>query len=371
MPELNISDIINVTVSPAAVARPILVPSAGLIVGKSTRITAATRCKTYANLAEMATDGFAATDNEYKAAQLYFSQTPTPNKVVVGVVGENESYVEAIQACRSVDNSWYGVYACPANDATAMVKADIVAIAAYVETIFGVYFFEDGTAEDITSATTDVFSTLKTAGYRRTIGLYSGTPFAGAAVMGFAMAANSNDPNSAYTLAYKMLSGVTVSDLTAAQVAILQGKNANYYIKRGGTYTLFEKGVCVNGAWFDEVLGLDMLTYFIERNCMDILANTRTKIPYTDAGALQFVLACNNACHQSLVTGFLAPGIWKGNNVMDLETGDALENGYLVQVEPVANQPEARRASRICPPIYICVNLAGAIHSAVIKVNVQ
>ena len=43
----------------------------------------------------------------------------------------------------------------------------------------------------------------------------------------------------------------------------------------------------------------------------------------------------------------------------------------MCQAEPVADQSSTQRSLRICPPIYVCVRLAGAIHSATIKVFVE
>ncbi len=50
---------------------------------------------------------------------------------------------------------------------------------------------------------------------------------------------------------------------------------------------------------------------------------------------------------------------------------DAIENGYLVLSEPIDEQAPADRESRIAPPIYIMLKLAGAIHFVIIEVNVN
>ena len=378
MAYLIIDPIVNVVVSTAAPATPRDGFNVGLIVGKTvaTDMSASNRTLVVTDLADMISAGYTANSPEYKAAVKYFSQTPKPSKLVLALcVGttENETttyetWVEAITAARVSNSEWYGVYVA---DSSALSSADIQAIAAYIETITAVFFFEDATAADITSATTDVFSVLKGLSYKRTFGLYSGTQYAAAAAMGFAMGANDGTANSSYTMAYKTLVGVTPDDLTAAQVEYLQGKNANYYVTRGGTYKVLEQGVCASGDWFDEIIGIDQLAYNIQRNCMDVLQRTRTKIPYTDAGALQFVLACNDACKDARDRGFLAPGVWSNGTVLDLEDGDVLTAGYLCQAEPVAARPKTEKALRKCPPVYCCVNLAGAIHSVTIKVNVQ
>lgn len=374
MANLVIDDIVDVVISTNAAVAPRDGFNVGLILGKTvgTGMSATNRCIVVSSLDDMIDAGYTTSSNEYKAAAKYFAQTPRPSKLVVGlIVGSGspvsyETFVEAITAARAANNQWYGVYV-----AETLAAADISAIAAYVETITACFFFDDATAADKTSATTDIFSTLAGMKYRRTYGLYSTTEFAGAAAMGFAMGANDGTANSAFTMAYKILTGVTPDDLTASEVGYLQGKNANYYVKRGGTYNVMEKGVCASGDWFDEVLGLDQLAYEIQRNCMDLLANTRTKVPYTNDGAMQFVLACNDACSEAVRRGFLAAGIWKGATILDLEAGDALPDGFLNQAVPVEERPLTEKALRICPPIYCAVILAGAIHSATIKVNVQ
>ena len=375
MSKLKIDDIVNVVVSTAAVATPREGFNVGLIIGSSTHITTANRCKVYSSLEGMVDDGFLTTDPEYLAATKYFAQDPAPQKVVIGRRDATESggsaaetWVEAITACKQKNGEWYGLYVA---NATALTSAEIQAIAAYVETIIAAFFFEDSTAADLTSANTDIFSLLKAQSYKRTFGLYSATKYAGAAALGFAMGANDGTAGSAYTMAYKTLAGVTPDDLSETEVGYLKAKNANYYITRGSSYIVLENGVVASGAWFDEIIGLDQLSSDIQLACMDVLTTTRTKVPYTDAGAMQFVLACNEACEDALSRGFLAPGIWEGNPVLDLETGDTLESGFLCQAEPVADQSSANRSQRICPPIYVCVRLAGAIHSATIKVFVE
>lgn len=370
MPFLKIDDIVNVVVSTAAAATPRDGFNIGLIVGKSTHIPASERCRVYGGLSAMTDDGFLESEPEYKAAKLYFAQNPTPGKLVVGVCGTSETWVAAITACKAANSQWYGVYIA-SEGAAALKAADHQAIAAYIETIRAAYFFDDATAADKTNVDSDVFSLLKKQSIHRSVGLYSATAYAGAALMGFAMGANDGTANSAYTLAYKSLIGVTPDALTENEVTLLAGKNANYYITRGGTYNVMEKGVTADSTWFDELIGLDQLANDMQLACMDLLANTKTKIPYTDAGAMQFVLACNEACDDAVTRGFLAPGIWRGAPVLELETGDALEAGYKCQAESVADQSAASKSLRICPPIYVCAILAGAIHSVTIKVNVE
>ena len=372
MSNLKMDDIVEVQVISAAAITPRDGFNVGLIVGKTTLITAANRCLVVEGLDGLTDAGFVETDAIYKAATLYFGQNPRPRKLVVGVCAIKtgttyETWVEALTACRAKNSEWWG---CMIAD-TEITKADHTALAAYVETLNAYYFYSSNEEAALTDAATDTFSVLKAAGYQRSFGLYSSNDYAAAAVLGLAMGSNTGMPNSAFTLAYKRLVGVTVDDLSANDVAILKSKNANYYVERGGEYVMLEDGRCASGDWFDEILGLDQLRYNIQRCCMDTLTKTRTKIPYTDAGAKQIVAAVNEACEGARERGFLAEGIWKGENVLDLEYGDALPKGYLTQAVPVAERPLTEKQLRICPPIYVCAILAGAIHSVRILVNVM
>ena len=56
---------------------------------------------------------------------------------------------------------------------------------------------------------------------------------------------------------------------------------------------------------------------------------------------------------------------------MEIEQGDAIEKGYQVMSESIDSQTSADRDARVCPPIYVALKLAGAIHSVVIQLNVN
>lgn len=368
MSKLKIDDIVSVVVETSGVATPRTGFNIGLIVGDSNHITPADRCKVYSSLDAMAEDGFLETDPEYRAALLYFAQTPKPQKVVIGrrnaAESNGETWVQAITDCCNKNGDFYAVYC-----AGTLTAAEHQAVATYVETKMLAYFMDSSDAADKTNANTGKIGVLYLLSLKRTVAMYSVTAYAGAALMGYAMGANDGTPNSAYTLAYKSLAGVTPDDLSEGEVGYLQGKNANYYITRGDTYMVVEQGKCLNGGWFDELIGIDQLANDMQISCMDVLKNAR-KVPYTDAGVLRFVLACNGCCDAAVKRGFLAPGVWTEDDVLDVARGDTLPDGYAVQAEPVASQSTDNKKLRVCPPIYACVITAGAIHSVAIKVIV-
>ena len=168
----------------------------------------------------------------------------------------------------------------------------------------------------------------------------------------------------------------SLSALTEAQVQYVAGSrnttgnNGNVYVTRAEDYDLLQQGYMADGTSFDEILGLDMLENDIQLNVMDLLAQSR-KVPQTAAGVASIINVINQACDKHVRTGFIAPGQWNGAQCLELMTGDYLDAGYLVQSDDLDSQPQADRDKRICPTIYVCVKLAGAIEFVVIEVNVN
>jgi hypothetical protein len=368
MATLPLSDIVNIIVSASASSTALKGFNVGLIIGESTVISASVRTKEYTDTDSMITDSFTSDDAEYKAAVLYFSQSPRPNKVIIGrwdTTG-TETITEALIDCRSKNTDWYGVIVCGA------IKADIQLAAAYAETASpkAVLFYTTADADVLTDTEGNIFELLKGLSYTRSIGLYSTTADAAAAVMGYAMGANTRLANSAYTLAYKTLVGVTVDDLSSTEVTTIKSNNGNVYISRGNTYTLFENGVVSDGTFFDEIINTDMLANDIQLGIIDLLTST-SKVPQTEDGVTLIVNSITDACEDAVSRGFLAPGIWTAATFKGINTGDMLPNGYAILSDSINSQNAADRANRLAPNIYVLCKLAGAIHTINIQIMVN
>jgi hypothetical protein len=463
-----------------------------MLLGDSTVLAADKRVAVYSSIDSMEDDGFTPNMPEYKAAQIYFSQSSNPNKVAIGYWDSaNESLAEAIAACRTYNLEWWGcvplgktntqttaaVYELTANgltfsmtptpdtnfriqfggNAAASVNvsmganvptndeefasllsdtsftlggkiytaavsgssvtytADETGSATPIGKAISVFWIpstgsevpidisgytakftnggdagafvppaadelleaaltvESATPNSVmvcTSFDIDTLGTLKSMNYRRTLGIYTPDTNKAVAILGWAMGANTRLANSAFTLKFKRLAGVSVDPLTEAQVSDAAAVNANVYINRGATYDMFEQGTMADGTWFDEMINLDMLSNYIQLSVMDLLTKT-AKVPQTEAGVSQIINAFKPELDMAVRTGFAAPGIWTAPGFLELETGDAIEDGYLVLHEAIDDQSAADREARICPPIYVALKLAGAIHSVVIQINVN
>ena len=372
---LDLSSIVSMTVSvsPGAAAAPSY--NEMLIIGPSTLIPVATRVYEFASVEEMLTYGFLTTDVEYEAAVLYFGQTPKPASLWVGRVDKttspDETFLEAVQACRTASREWYIVSVVD----PAITDADHLAIAAYVETatVKTVYAYTTSDAQVLEAdpSPEDICTSLKALSYKRTIGQYSSQDAkAICAIMGYACGQNTGLASSAFTLKFKQEVGVATDDIDSGTLAIVEGKNCNIYVNYNDYYNFFEQGKMANGWFFDRVINLDMLCSDIQYNIANLLYST-AKVPQTESGMLQIINAINDACESAYNTGYIGAGTWRGSTVLTLEDDDILPRGYVVLAEKLADQSDADRALRKAPNIYVCIIEAGAIHSLVLQVVVS
>lgn len=376
--ELSLTPIVDVVINLAAKAAARKGFNLGLIIGESNVIPTDERVRIYTSAAALLSDGFAESSAEYKAAALYFSASTSPKQLAVGVRSTEDANLTAtLNACRNANSEWYPFTVLGAED------VDIKDAAAWAEsaTPDSVYMYTTSD-ENVLVSTGDeksIFKALSDKNYQRSFGQYCGhedTPNAVVATMGYAMGANRGTAGSSFTLAYKTLPGVSTDSLTENQVthvcgsSTASGHNGNVYITRGGDYDVLQQGYMADGTSFDEILYLDMLKNEITLNVMDLLYQNR-KIPQTESGVTSIINVINSACKKFVNVGFIAPGQWNGTECLDLQTGDYLPDGYLVQSEPVNDQSQADRDKRKAPPIYVCVKLAGAIEFVTIEVNVN
>lgn len=382
--KLDLRPIVKVDINLSAKAAARKGFNVGLILGTSNVIPVSERVRVYTSPAAMLADGFTNASDEYVAAQLYFNQSPQPDKLCVGVIdtANSEDKATAMEACRQANSEWYEFVALGAAD------AESEALAAWAEsaTPRTLHMYTTHSADvlqptydedDPTEQIQDIFMKLKANNYRRSWGVYnSGNANTAAAWMGKANGLNSGTAGSMFTMAYKSAVGITTDSLTEAQVQYVAGSrtttgnNGNVYVTRAEDYDLLQQGYMADGTSFDEIMGLDMLENDIILNVMDLLAQSR-KVPQTRAGVASIINVINQACDKHVRTGFIAPGQWNGSQCLELMTGDYLDAGYLVQSDDLDNQPQADRDKRICPTIYVCVKLAGAIEFVVIEVNVN
>jgi hypothetical protein len=312
--------------------------------------------------------------NGYSVASGLATTGGTGTGALINITAVGESALQAVQACRLASTAWYPVMV------TDAVDADILAIAPYIEAVSppSAFIYNTADASVLNNTTNNVASVLKVAQYSRTLGIYSTTQgsvfpnnaYAAAAVMGQAMGLNTGLANSAFTMKFKVLSGVAPEPLTDTQRTTIEGLNVNLYLSFGNAYQWFEQGVMADGQFFDEIVGLDMLVADIQISLVNRLIS-QPSVPQTNAGETQLIGAVDEAAQRSVVRGFIAPGIWTGQTVLALTAGTPLPIGYLAQAQSYAVQSQSDRDARKAMPIYLAIIEANSVHSLVVGVYVQ
>ena len=156
---------------------------------------------------------------------------------------------------------------------------------------------------------------------------------------------------------------------TPAPTLTIEKYNGNCYVTRAKAQ--YERGTCANGTWFDEMINLDKLVNDIQLNVYDLLYSL-PKEHQTEAGHNDIAGVISQACEQARKIGFIGENLkWRRSSILALSKGDILPTGYLIQWDDVNEQSDADRDARKSQPFYVCINLAGAIHSVVIQVNVS
>jgi len=338
--------------------------SLGLLLSENTVIATADRIKSFESVDAVIAGGFDADSPEAKAAALYFGQTPKPTRLLIGVQGTEETAVQALTACRNANTQWY--LCIPVGYA----KADLVLLAAYVEsaTPATTMFCTTSDADVLAGTAGNLCLSLQASKYRRTLVQYSTYANAAASIAGYVC--GMNDGNTSFDLSFKTEPGVTVEDLDSTDASILDNENCNYYASYQNTFNIFRLGNMSDGTAFDEVLGLDMLVADMQSAAMSTYMSL-PKVPLTDSGVSMMTNAIVDSLNHALTRGFIAGGIWHGDQVLSLNTGDSLPNGYSIQAGSVDDLSATERQKRKSPPIYVCIVLANSVRSVVVNVNVN
>lgn len=315
----------------------------------------------------MVADGFATTDPTYKKAVAYFAQNPKARTLAIAGLNDSEAYDAAFTRIRAVSDKWYSF--CYSVDPS---EAQALAVAALVEasTTPTQFFFRTDDAKCLQSATVQVLSKLQAQKYTRTFGFYATDEVVDAAVVGMVSGHNSAANNSAYTAAYKSLIGVTADDLAGDQLTNLISYNGSAYTNFGNRYDFVYPAISSGGYHVDEIYLIDSAKFYIQQYVVAGMTSM-LKVPQTEDGIATIASFVQNACMKLNQIGLIAGGIWKADAVLDLDTGDAVTDGYYIQYGAIADQTAAEKASRVSPPIYVALLSSGAIEHVIINVYVE
>lgn len=375
---LPVSNVVNVDVIMSPVAATGRNFGALLILGTSTVIPVTERIRQYSAIEDIG-DDFGVDSPEYEAATIFFSQSPKPTLVYIGrwaktlAEGEEgtvETLLQAVNASLQYTN-WYGLAIA---DSADLVEADVISVAAAIEASSLSRILAVTTADVnvlVAGNTDNIGYKLKAAGYARTFWQYSSSSkYAAISAFGRAFTVNFTGSNTTITLKFKTEPGITYETLTTAQAAAIDAINGNVYVYYANDTAIIQQGVMANGDFFDERHGLDWLQNYVQTNLYNLLYTSATKIPQTDAGVTRLMTNVEASLDQAVNNGLIAPGVWNGGPIGQIESGDTLTKGYYVYADAVANQAQSDREARKSPVIQAAIKLAGAIHYGDVQINV-
>ncbi|HCD8182444.1 TPA: DUF3383 domain-containing protein [Enterobacter roggenkampii] len=288
---------------------------------------------------------------------------------VNGTAAQSGSATPSVSAALNYSADWYGLVIA---DKT-MTDQDHLDVAALIGSASDSRVYGVTTADSkVLSATdaTDIASKLKVAGYGRVFCQYSQVPYAAASAFGRAFTVNFLGNNTTITLKFKQEPGVTAETITAQQADTLKAKNCNVFVRYANDTAIIQEGVMSNGDFFDERHGLDWLQNYVQNNLWNLLYTSTTKIPQTEAGVTRLLTNVEQSMDQAVNNGLVAPGIWSGGAVGQVQPGDTLTKGYYVFANPLSTQAQADREARKAPVIQVATKLAGAVHFADVLIDV-
>lgn len=297
----------------------------------------------------------------------------TGTGLLIDITALGETALQAVQACRIANPNWYLF--------TVLNSADVdhIATSEWAQTASPVCqnFWQTSAANCLTGDPACIFATLKNGDYNRYIGTYITTQNGNApnnayftcALMGLAMGRNTGLAGSYFILPFKTVVSMTVEPLTPSQFLAITGLNGNTYSSYAASYNSFSPGITGTGEYFDQILGIDMLVADLQYG----LTNTLYQYPaiaQDDQGQSILLHSANDACQLSATRGFLSPGIWTGETILNLQSGMSLPTGFLNQSPSYASLG-GKPANRQAAPIYCAVILTDGVQSIMVAVYVQ
>jgi len=258
-----------------------------------------------------------------------------------------ETWDTGLNAIIASDDDWYALVA------TTRVKAEILLLAAIIETKIKIYIACNGEADVKNGIAANTLLSLKALTYDRTGYLYSAdyANFPEAAWLGGQLP---KDPGS-ITWKFKTLTGITVDTLTSTEFGNINDNYGNTYQVVGGVNMISSEATVVSGEYIDIIRGTDWLQVNMQADLFSLLVNS-DKIPFTNAGggAIEGVIRYWIDRAESSSVGLLVLG------------------GSAIDVPSVADIPVADRAARLFSGITFSGTYAGAVHKITIngKLNI-
>ena len=288
----------------------------------------------------------AATDDLYRAAEVAFSQIPSPQRVYILKRNPAEAVNVALAACAAQNNDWYGF------SEVSHSEVDLPIAAAWAEANTKLFCTAISDV-DVTSTTgVEPATALKQSNFFRTAWWYNIDPDQFPEVAAMARAFSILPGGESW--ADMQLAAVSSPPLSEAAYINITAKNGNTF-EQFRNIAITQNGITAGGEWIDVIRFRDWLCEEVRTSVFNRKINNR--IPYTDEG----IAVIRQAVEAALDLGVRRKGIPRPERHPDFP--DKIIPSYTVNVPLSTQVSQSDRAARILRDVGFTARLAGAIHA--------
>lgn len=331
--------------------------------------------KTYFDIQEVAAD-FPESTETYKAAAAWLGGTPKMREVTIWMTdGDDATVTETLNKARDAYWWYWTIFTTP----VLQNNADVKAIAAWCEQNASMFINNQSGDEvnDIRSqnVTDDIASELTQLGNRHVFtAAHASNAHSGTYLAKHFAAVNYSADRSTITGEFKKSPGVLAEDLKGSEIAAMEAKNATFYtiVELQGSQDV---GRWLNtithstyGEYIDDVVNLDAFINTLTVRLYNALANVTTKLEQTPRGQAVLLATARQVGEQYIANGYLGP-----RNYIDPDDGEekyTIGFEILTKPEDILDITPEDRSARLAAPIRMRLFRAGAIHKAIVDLDV-
>lgn len=287
-----------------------------------------------------------------------------------------ETIEEALQAIQDLNDQWYFLLLeQPLNDTQTVLDAST-----WVATRDYMFFAESNDVGAlVTGETASTFAQLAALRPERTVGDWTpaSDKYLSVSSASRLSSVNFDGANTLINPKFKSRPGIEAATLTATQRVELDRKLVNYFTTFGTDAIYVEGWTFRPGVFQDVRYWLDWLVNAVRVDTYNFLRQS-DRVPQTTPGHVATQRVITLACQQGVTNGGAAPGQLSPALTLDIQqvTGNEafdgfLPRGYFVHFGPVAEQPQAVRATRASTAFRVWIKGSGAINSIDIAITFE
>lgn len=324
----------------------------------------------YSDFTTMQEDWAADTD-VYKAGEAFFSQSPRPAQLAVGLVtgtidGTNTiaTYAAAVQEQAELNGAKIFAWAL---DLSMRDVTNQQNLANWCQANYLACFLTTNSTDAYNgSLDTDIGAVLRDSSVTCASVFYHDTAseYPEMAYMAGMLSVNYAGVDTVKTGKFKVASSITASSISTTQFNALNAKNYNVVAKTGNVSIFIREGKQSASTWWtDEYIGIQNLREESQVALFNLFL-AKKRVPYTSEGQVMQKQQLEIVLQRYVNNGFLAD-----RKSVDNEGNTIILPAYSVVPGNIALATASDRASRIAPPIAVTCYLAGAMHKVTVNVD--